>query len=198
MYPTLTRKQKDILEYIRVYNQLHGYSPSLEEIKNHFRLSAISTVHEHIQNLKRKGYIYNEINQARSIRPLDPKIENKEIVEIPLVYKLTKTENLELLKTQKTIQLHKQFLLKDGTYIAILIESELYKDFGILNEDILIIKETADIKRSGIVIVNSKNNKAALMKVNSSSKLEPLLNEHLLSKSTCIKGILCDLIRKYI
>src|SRR3990167_7314919 len=77
MYPTLTKKQKEILDFIKIYSQMHGYAPSLEEIKEHFRLSAISTVHEHIQNLKSKGFIQKEINQARSIRPVESELRKQ-------------------------------------------------------------------------------------------------------------------------
>jgi repressor LexA len=197
MYPTLTKKQKDILEYIKVYSQMHGYSPSLEEIKGQFRLSAISTVHEHIQNLKKKGYIHNEINQARSIRPIDPNLKDRDFVEIPIVYNLSKNETLEVNKNQRTITVAKEMLAKDGTYLGLVVETNAYKEVGILAGDLMILKEAPDIRYSATIIATAKNNKAYILKTNATGKIEPLLQEHQGIKNLCIKAVICDLVRKY-
>ncbi|PIR71435.1 MAG: hypothetical protein COX89_02200 [Candidatus Nealsonbacteria bacterium CG_4_10_14_0_2_um_filter_37_10] len=53
----LTKRQKQILDYIKKYIKENGYAPSLEEIRRHFRLSSISTIHQHIETLKEKGYL---------------------------------------------------------------------------------------------------------------------------------------------
>lgn len=198
MYPSLTKKQKDILEYIKVYNQLHGYSPSLEEIKDQFRLHAISTVHEHIQNLKKKGYIYNEINQARSIKPIDPTLGTKEFADIPLVYSLSKNENLVILKSQKTFTVHKDLLHKDGTYIAVHIDTDEYNTAGIFKDDVLILKETAEIKRTSLILASTKTGKSVLVKTLSTGIFEPIIKNQIIPKNICIKAVLCDLIRKYV
>src|SRR3972149_9766367 len=98
MYPTLTKKQKEILDFIKIYSQMHGFAPSLEEIKAHFNLSAISTVHEHIQNLKTKGFIQKEINQARSIRAVESELRTNELIEVPITSTLTRELKLKILK----------------------------------------------------------------------------------------------------
>jgi repressor LexA len=198
MYPTLTKKQKDILEYLKVYYQLHGYSPSLDEIKSQFRLSAISTVHEHIQNLKKKGYIYNEINQARSIRAIEPNLKEQELIEIPIVYSLKNNEILDLNKNQKTIQVSRALLLKDSKYMGMIVDTNEYTEIGILPKDILILKEAPDINFTAMILATVKNNKAMLLKTNSAGKIEKLVNDQILVKSICIKAIVCDLIRKYL
>lgn len=198
MYPTLTKKQKDILEYVKVYTQMHGYSPSLEEIKSQFRLSAISTVHEHVQNLKKKGYIQNEINQARSIRPIDPNLKERNFTEVAIIYRLSKDNLLEVSKNQRTIAIAKELLGKDGTYLGMLIDTDEYKDQGILLGDVLILKEAPEIKHSALVVATLKNNKAFILKTNSSGKIEALNKDQNLSKNICLKAIVCDLVRKYI
>jgi len=53
----LTKRQKQILDYIKKYIKENGYAPSLEEIRRYFRLSSISTIHQHIETLKEKGYL---------------------------------------------------------------------------------------------------------------------------------------------
>ena len=197
IYPTLTKKQKDILEYIKIYSEMHGYSPSLDEIKLQFRLSAISTVHEHIQNLKKKGYIHNEINQARSIRPIDPNLKERDFVEVPIVFTLNKREILDVNKNQRTIPVAKELLLKDGTYIGVLIDCGLYVEHGILPGDTLILKESPEIKSAAMILATAKNGKAYILKTNSTGKIEPILKDQFFIKNFCIKAVVCDLIRRY-
>ena len=53
----LTKRQKQILDYIKQYISKHEYSPSLEEIAEKFNLSSVSTVHYHLSQLENKGLI---------------------------------------------------------------------------------------------------------------------------------------------
>jgi len=80
----LTKKEKMILEFIRVYSELHGFSPSLYDIAEHFELRAVSTVHEHIGNLKKKGYVIKEASQARSLQLIDATLAGQDVREITL------------------------------------------------------------------------------------------------------------------
>ena len=66
----LTKRQREILEFIKDFQESEGYSPSLEEIGAHFGLSAVSTVHEHLSNLESKGLLRRGWNRSRSIEPL--------------------------------------------------------------------------------------------------------------------------------
>ena len=61
----LTKRQKQILDYIKFIASKNGYAPSLEEIAKHFGLSSVATVHEHIENLKEKGYLKKEENKYK-------------------------------------------------------------------------------------------------------------------------------------
>jgi len=53
----LTPKQKKILDFITSWHKENGFAPSLEEIGKHFKLKAVSTVHQHIKALQSKGYL---------------------------------------------------------------------------------------------------------------------------------------------
>ena len=59
----LTPRQKQILDYITKYARDHNYFPSYNEIKIHFKLSSVATIHEHIETLKQKGFLDREPNQ---------------------------------------------------------------------------------------------------------------------------------------
>ena len=63
----LTRRQREIFDFVRDFVGDHGYAPSLEEIGAHFRLSSVATVHKHVQHLAEKGYLRKAWNRSRSI-----------------------------------------------------------------------------------------------------------------------------------
>ena len=66
----LTKRQREILTYLTSYTEANGYAPSFEEIASQFDYSSLATVHEHLSNLERKGYIKRSYNESRSIEIL--------------------------------------------------------------------------------------------------------------------------------
>jgi repressor LexA len=143
MYPKLTKKQKLILEYIKVYMEINGVSPSMIDIKNHFRLGAVSTVHEHLENLKQKGYISKEMNSARSVRPIDPMAEGQDFIEIPVLGTINSSQIYKPGRPVKNILIHKTMLGSEGKYkyFALRVNSEELTPSGFRLNDILILKE---------------------------------------------------------
>jgi repressor LexA len=63
----LTRRQKQVLDFLVGFINRHGYSPSFEEVGESLGLSSLATVHKHLQTLERKGFIRRGYNQSRSI-----------------------------------------------------------------------------------------------------------------------------------
>ena len=76
----LTRRQREIYDYICEFVEENGYSPSLEEIGAHFDLASVATVHKHIQHLVAKGFLRKAWNRSRSLEPV---IE--EVSELPMI-----------------------------------------------------------------------------------------------------------------
>ena len=64
----LTKRQREILDYLNEFITQHGYAPSLEEIGRRFGLSSLATVHKHLTNLQEKGFIKRAWNQSRAGR----------------------------------------------------------------------------------------------------------------------------------
>jgi len=87
----LTKRQKEVLDYLVAFETKHGYAPSFEEIGKGMKLTSLATVHKHITTLEKKGFIRRGYNQSRSIEILqlpksvkDQVIERK-VQELPLV-----------------------------------------------------------------------------------------------------------------
>src|SRR5688500_16325462 len=70
----LTKRQREILTYLESYAETHGYAPSFEEIASHFNYNSLATVHEHLSNLERKGYIRRTYNESRAIEILPSEV----------------------------------------------------------------------------------------------------------------------------
>ena len=66
----LTKRQKEVLDYLVVFETKHGYAPSFEEIGKGMKLTSLATVHKHITTLEKKGFIRRGYNQSRSIEIL--------------------------------------------------------------------------------------------------------------------------------
>ena len=63
----ITKKQKEILDFLNTYSKNKGYAPSLDEIRAHFKLASVSTAHYYIKKLQKEGYLEKVSNQPRSI-----------------------------------------------------------------------------------------------------------------------------------
>jgi repressor LexA len=80
----LTKRQREILDYLQDFIQQHGYAPSLEEIGRHFGLSSLATVHKHLSNLQDKGVINRHWNRSRSLELLTGRTAARS-VEVPML-----------------------------------------------------------------------------------------------------------------
>src|SRR5688572_32922119 len=81
---SLTKRQHEILAFLGSYSEEHGYAPSFEEIAAQFNYNSLATVHEHLTNLERKGYIKRSYNESRAIEIL-PSDASPRAVELPLL-----------------------------------------------------------------------------------------------------------------
>ncbi len=132
----LTKRQKEVLDFIkRSINDL-GYAPSLIEIKEEFKLKAISTVHEHLENLKKKGFIKKNMNQPRGIFVVDQK--TKQVEDIPISYSIQNHTITKLKKIDDTIPYIKKKKYKNTKYICIRIQDNSLLEFNMTEGDVLI------------------------------------------------------------
>ena len=80
----LTKRQREILDFLQDYIQRNGYAPSLEEIGDRFNLSSLATVHKHLTNLQEKGFIRRSWNRSRSVE-LIAAPTGQRALELPLL-----------------------------------------------------------------------------------------------------------------
>src|SRR5688572_403541 len=85
----LTRRQREILDFIAEFIRTRRYSPSLEEIAAHFGLSSVATVHKHVSNLEKKAFIRRSWNRSRSIDLITTEVDSA-VAEAPVPFRSTR------------------------------------------------------------------------------------------------------------
>src|SRR6266446_1698216 len=151
----LTKRQSEILTYLQGHIQERGYAPSCEEIAGQFEFQSLATVHEHLTNLERKGYIRRSYNESRSIEVLPPR-GTSAASEIPLLGKVAAGTPIESLMHQETIAVPDQMLPRRGPNYALRVQGASMIDDHILDGDVVVVhgKQTAENGEMVIALVN--------------------------------------------
>jgi len=171
---TLTKRQKEILDYIEQSIAKNGYAPTLEEIGERFELRSMATVHKHLSNLETKGLIRRKWNHSRAIEVTDDR-RKAAAVSIPLLGRVAAGRPIEAIEGNDTIEVPASLLRKRDSY-ALRVSGDSMMDEGILDGDIILVEERPD-PRSGEVVVATVDGEATVKRFyrekNGSVRLQP-------------------------
>jgi repressor LexA len=150
----LTRRQKQILDFLQNYIRTHGLAPSFEEIADHFGFASLATVHEHLTNLERQGRIRRAHNLSRGIE-VTPLPGQTGATEIPLLGLVAAGEPIEALTQSETIAVPNGLLPKRGAAYALRVRGESMIDDHILDGDYVVVhsRQTAENGQMVIALV---------------------------------------------
>src|SRR6202020_1458936 len=95
----VTRRQKEVLDFISQFVQRNGYSPSFEEIAHGLSLKSLATVHKHITNLQNKGLLQRAHNRSRSIDILPPRTKARSADRLPLAGRIAAGSPVEAMES---------------------------------------------------------------------------------------------------
>lgn len=144
----LTKRQTEILHFVRRFIGDNDYAPSYREIAAYFNLKSTATIAEHIESLKRKGYLSSEERSARSLVPaLDPMSEVK---NIPLLGSIAAGSPIEAIRTSETIDIPHD-MVGHNTYALRVRGSSMIED-NILDGDYVVIEPTTQVKDGDIIV----------------------------------------------
>jgi repressor LexA len=151
----LTKRQSEILRYLQEHIRERGYAPSFEEIAEHFSFQSLATVHEHLTNLERKGYIHRTHNESRAIEVLPPKGQSG-ATEIPLLGRVAAGSPIESIMNGETLAVPDQLLPRRGPNYALKVQGESMIDEHIMDGDFVVVhgKQSADNGEMVIALVN--------------------------------------------
>ncbi len=143
---TLTKRQKEVLDYLVGFLNKNGYSPSFEEIASSLKLTSLATVHKHLSTLEKKGFIRRGYNQSRSIevmqlpKPIREQVLERHVVELPLAGRIAAGRPLEAVEERETISLA-DFARGQNTYV-LQVQGESMRDDHILDGDYIVVEQT--------------------------------------------------------
>lgn len=154
----LTRRQKEVLDFIAAFVDEHGYCPSYEEIASGLKLASLATVHKHIQTLETKQYLKRGFNQSRSLE-LSPtylrdyrrlKPDAVPSLEVPLLGRIAAGAPVEAVAGQDSMNFSD--LLSDKDLYALQVRGESMVDDHICDGDYVLIERTVDVRNGDIVV----------------------------------------------
>jgi repressor LexA len=199
----LTRRQKEMWDYLEDYIAVHGYAPTLEEIGAHFGLSSLATVHKHLSNLESKGLITRKWNLSRAIE-ITPPQKTAQAVELPLLGRVAAGAPIEAIETQDTLTIPENFVRRPHNAFALRVQGESMVGEGILNGDYVVV-EKRPAADNGETVVAVMNGEATVKKYyrerGGKVRLQPA-NPHLQpivvrEKDVEIRGVVVAVLRKY-
>jgi site-specific DNA-methyltransferase (adenine-specific) len=196
----LTKRQKQILDFIKDYTKKKGLSPSLEEIKNRLRLRSVSNIHQHIGSLEAKGYILKQKNQPRSVSVS----KTEKLIRIPLLGTIAAGQPIEAIQEKETIAVPQSKLPNSGEFYALKVVGNSMVDENINDGDIILVKQQSIAENGQKVVALIDNHEATLKKFYkerghirlqpANKNMEPIILRN--GRDISIQGIVLDVIRE--
>jgi repressor LexA len=154
----LTKRQREILTYLTSYSEQNGFAPSFEEIAEHFDYNSLATVHEHLTNLERKGYIKRSYNESRAIEIL-PSEATPRSVELPLLGSVAAGLPIEALESNETFCVPENMIGRGGNHYVLRVRGNSMVDEQIKDGDFVVVnqRERADNGEMVIALVNGSS-----------------------------------------
>jgi len=205
----ITKRQRQVYDFIHDFIQGQGYSPSFEEIGAGMGLSSLATVHKHITNLEKKGLLKRDYNRSRSIdvlpiRGLMRRQTPKPAPNLawPLLGRIAAGQPIEAVQNAETISLGDITRSKD--VFVLQVKGESMKDEHIVDGDYVLVEKAETARDGEIVVALLEGSDATLKRIfregakirlqPSNAEMAPIV---VAAKSVQIQGKVIGVLRKY-
>jgi repressor LexA len=152
----ITRRQREVYDFISRFVAEHQYSPSFEEIGNGLGLNSLATVHKHITNLEKKGLLTRDYNRSRSIDLIPPKGRLKQSMSVntglvlPLLGRIAAGQPIEAIEDPQTISLAD--FVRSKEVFVLEVRGDSMQDEAILNGDYVLVEKLKTAHNGDIVV----------------------------------------------
>ena len=200
----LTKRQREILTYLAAYSEQNGFAPSFEEIAEQFSYSSLATVHEHLSNLERKGYIKRSYNESRAIEIL-PTEATPRAIELPIFGSVAAGVPIESMEQGETMCVPDTFVRRGGNHYVLRVRGNSMIDEQIRDGDFVVINERRSADNGEMVIALMNGSSATVKKFyrerDGRIRLQPA-NEtmppiYVNENDVMIQGIVVGVMRRY-
>ena len=206
----LTKRQKEVLDFLRHFISERGYSPSLEEIGDGLGLTSVATVHKHLVHLKRKGFIRHEPNRKRSIEVAESAMASalpdiSPMLDLPLLGTIAAGEPIEAVENRESIPVPAELVRNQGRRMFVLrVKGNSMIDEHIMDGDYVIAADAPSPENGQTVVALLDNENATLKKFYregdsirlqpANEALDPIIVEN---RDIRVQGIVVGLMRRY-
>jgi repressor LexA len=200
----LTKRQREILTYLGSYSENNGYAPSFEEIAEQFNYNSLATVHEHLSNLERKGYIKRSYNESRAIEILPSECFPR-AVDLPLLGAVAAGVPIESMASGETMAVPEAMLRRGGDHYVLKVRGQSMVDAHISDGDFVIVNERRNADNGEMVIAMLHGSSATVKKFyrekDGRIRLQPA-NEtmepiYVHENDISIQGVVVGVLRRY-
>jgi repressor LexA len=200
----LTKRQREILNYLTASTEQNGFAPSFEEIAEHFKYNSLATVHEHLTNLERKGYIKRTYNESRAIEILPSEVSPRAI-ELPLLGSVAAGMPIEAIEQNETLTVPEALVGRGGNHYVLRVRGNSMVDEQIRDGDFVVVNERRRADNGEMVIALVNGNSATVKKYyrerDGRIRLQPA-NEsmqpiYVHENDISIQGIVVGVMRRY-
>jgi repressor LexA len=200
----LTKRQREILTFLTSYTEANGYAPSFEEIASQFNYNSLATVHEHLSNLERKGYIKRNYNESRAIEIL-PSEAFPRAVELPLLGAVAAGVPIESIAVDEHVSVPEDFVRRNGQHYVLRVRGNSMIDEQIRDGDFVVVNERQSADNGEMVIAMLGGSSATVKKFyrerDGRIRLQPA-NEtmspiYVHENDISIQGVVVGVLRRY-
>jgi repressor LexA len=204
----ITRRQRQVYDFISDFVQKNGYSPSFEEIGQGLELSSLATVHKHISNLEKKGLLTRDYNRSRSIDLLPPKGRLKQAMAVnttmvlPLMGRIAAGKLIEAVQNTETISLAD--FVRSKEVFVLEVGGDSMQDEAILDGDYVLVEKSKTAHDGDIVVALVDGTETTLKRFfhegekirlqPSNANMEPIVVP---AASVQVQGKVIGVLRKY-
>jgi repressor LexA len=200
----VTRRQREILDFIAGHLDAKGYAPSFEEIARQFGFHSLATVHEHLTNLERKGYIRRAHNESRAIEIIPPKGQTG-ATELPLLGLVAAGQPIEAISGNDTIAVPDELIPRRGRSYVLKVRGDSMIDEHIKDGDFVVVQERNQADSGQTVVALVHGDSATVKRFYrepggwirlqpANPSMQPLrVNE----RDVIVQGVVVGVIRKY-
>ncbi len=199
----LTRRQKEILDFLDKHISRKGYAPTIEEIGEHFGLSSLATVHKHLSNLQAKGLVKRDWNRSRALELVPTRVA-VQAVELPLLGRVAAGSPIEAITASETIFVPEDMVGRRDTYV-LQVKGDSMIDEQIRDGDFVIVENRKSANDGEMVIALVDGENATLKKLYregggkvrlqpANARLKPIVLDQ---DRLAIQGVVIGVLRKY-
>jgi repressor LexA len=201
----LTKRQKEILDHIGTFIEEWGYAPSFEEIAEHFGYASLATVHEHLSNLERKGYIRKAYNESRSIELVDRSRGATVPFELPLLGTVAAGLPIEAVEDTETLSVPPDMVRRNRENYVLRVEGDSMIDEQIRHGDYIVVAAQDSAEDGQMVVALVGGDSATVKKLYreaggrvrlqpANPTMRPIVED---ARNVRIQGVVVGVIRKY-